>query len=196
MGKRARSALTGWFVEEMIRDTLVGPQLHVAEQLRDTLVGLQLPMVKMIQNQILDLGIKASGIATIVTQPSCSVLELASRALSPYFPPIASVIEQAATASAVKQLIESINDRSTTIQDSAEPPVDIALWLQQVLHGLLVIGGPLIVLQVVFIAWSVAGHINSDARQQVAELIGLLAFALAMAPAFSVLVKTIQDAGK
>ena len=196
MGKRGRSASTERFVEQL-RDTLVGSQFRMAEQLRYTLVGSQFPIVKMIQNQTLDLGLKVSTIATMATQPDYFVAEMSSRALSLYLRPVASVIEQVATASAVEELIESINDRSTTIQqDSAECPVDVTVWLQQVLHGLLIIGGPLVVLQVIFIAWSVAGHVSSDARQQVAELIGLLAFALAIAPAFNALAKRTDDSGE
>src|SRR5687767_7459084 len=66
---------------------------------------------------------------------------------------------------------------------------DVTHFLQNVFQGVVAYGGPILLLQVILIIWLVGGQLNVDVRQQISELAGLIALALALAPEFRKLSK-------
>jgi hypothetical protein len=64
------------------------------------------------------------------------------------------------------------------------PDTDITDWTRGVVHGLIAIGGPVLVAQVLIIILLIAMQVSREARQEVTDLAGLVSLALALAPAF------------
>lgn len=191
---------------KIAREMLVGPRFYPAKGALAMIVGSQFYAAKLIAREMLDGSYihAAEQAREKVVGYHILAAERAYEALACRQLPIVQMIrdrvidlgvEPTRLAAMVIHLSYSEAEIASlmAMRDSIEISVDVAVWFHQFLHELLIIGGPLIVLQVVFIAWSVMGHISSDARQQVAEMIGLLAFSLAMAPAFKSLAKRIQN---
>jgi hypothetical protein len=64
------------------------------------------------------------------------------------------------------------------------PGTDVVVWTREVCQGLVAYGGPVLLFEVVVIVWFLAAQVSPDARQQVSELAGIFALALALAPGF------------
>ncbi|MDT0351621.1 hypothetical protein [Pseudonocardia charpentierae] len=90
---------------------------------------------------------------------------------------------------------EELLREAELVEASDGEDVDLTQWFRGVLTGVLLYGGPLLVLEVLVISWAIAAEINAESRTKFVELASLVALAIAVAPAFGAMARKV-DPGK
>ena len=102
---------------------------------------------------------------------------------------IAATAEPVATAAPAV----SVGSPDVHIEVPADTAVDLAAWLREIFQRLIAYGGPVLAFQVFIIFWLLGAQVNADTRQQISELAGLIALALALAPEFRKVAKRLSS---
>jgi hypothetical protein len=152
-------------LSEQLRNMQTSPIAGLSEQLRNMQVA---PLAGMV-DQLRDMSQKSTAFRTLSVQTLIREFEVA--------PDITTFV------------VEFDAENLLTNADIALPQdvsrTDIVDWFRSVMAGLLLYGGPILVLQVLIITWAILGDISPDARTRFAEFATLVGLAVATAPAFA-----------